>query len=288
MGCDFDAVFVTQTVFLADQLFTEAIEIARLYEKNFSRFIDESELSHLNRVKSMNVSKEFLSVYNISYDLYKRTGGIFNPLLQVDRIGYNQTFDNVRDVKKIFDNTLIYNREMDKITIDGNKIVLSDQHRLDFAGFLKGYVAQKIVENTSGDEGAIINIGGDIYTKCCDKKGQDFVLEIENPYDKKNTIKVSANDKALCTSGTYKRKWRVDGKEVCHILDQSTKKSVNSDVVSVSVLHKNGAFADAFATCAIVLGAREASKFFAEQDVDFALICKNGDIITSDIFKKKV
>lgn len=285
MGCDFDALFVAESVFVADRIFTEAIEIAKLYEKNFSRFDGESELSRVNREKNVNVSKEFLRVLSTACDLHKETLGRYNPLLQVEKIGYDRSFDKLnshtlRDVKE-----RSYNSDLNDLKIIDSQVFLDSEHKLDFGGFLKGYVAQKITKEIASENGMIINIGGDIFVCGSDCRGDKFIIEIEHPHDAQKNIKIPVKDKAICTSGTYKRKWFLGVEKVHHIIDGDTRKSVKSDIFSASVLHKNGAVADAFATCAIVMGSDDAQNFLKSRDVEFVLMCENGDILTSDIFK---
>ena len=67
----------------------------------------------------------------------------------------------------------------------------------------------------------------------------------------------------------YKRKWKCIDGDVHHIIDSRSRISVQSDVVSASVIHKDGAVADAYATYAIVLGMERALDFLQSEGIDF-------------------
>jgi len=285
MGCDFDMTFIAKTAAQADRYFTQAYNIAKSFEKKFSRFDRNSELSFANKNKSLKVSQEFLEVYWVAYDLYKKTHKQFNPLVQVSCIGYDKTFEKITDCKTDDLNKSDYNINLDDVVILPHRMILQDSQRLDFGGFLKGYVAQRIAEDINSGYGIIINIGGDMYVRDSGQDGKKFIVEIAHPKDESKNIFFSVLNKALCTSGTYKRTWTSHHGKKHHILDTKTKDSTRTDIMSASVIHEKGAVADAYATLAVTLGSQKAKKFFDEQQVEFVLVCSNGDIITSDNFK---
>ncbi len=285
MGCDFELAFITDSVEKADDYFTEAFDIAQFYEKKFSRFDNESELSQLNKNKLLVVSREFLDVYHIACDLYQKTQKKFNPLMQVSKLGYNKTFDEIqRERVGAIDSQ--YNIDLDDVIVNKNEITLQDTQNLDFGGFLKGYVAQKITQKINKDNGTIINVGGDIYVSGLDTDNRPFEIEIINPDNEDKNIKVSILDRALCTSGTYKRNWKYGNNRKHHILDTAQKDSAKTDIISATVLHDNGAIADAYATLAVALGKQRAIEFLTKQNIDFVIICKNSDIMISDNIKQ--
>jgi len=169
---------------------------------------------------------------------------------------------------------LEYNIDMEKIVVAGSKITLQENQVLDFGGFLKGHVAQVIVQSFPSISGVVVNIGGDIYVG-----GNSFEMEIINPIKGGKNIKVVLENEALCTSGVYKRKWKVDGQSKHHILDVKTKNSAMKEIISASVIDINGGRADAYATMAVAMGVEKAKKFFEENDISGVLICTDSAII---------
>ncbi len=291
MGCDFDMTFIAESVEKADGYFTEAIKIASFYEDKFSRFNDVSELSYVNKNKSAEISPEFLNIFKIAFELYKKTDGKFNPLLQVSRIGYDQSFEkiieNLNEKNKEIEEreNLQYNSKLENITISENCLTLQKDQELDFGGFLKGYVAQEITQKIKSANGMIINIGGDIYVSGKDCEQKKFEIEIVNPHDENKNIKISVENKAICTSGIYKRKWKNNNENKHHIINSQSKDSAETDIISASVINESGAIADSYATLAITLGSKKAQDFLKKENIEFIIICKNGAIIKSANFK---
>lgn len=279
MGCDFDMTFIADSVKQSDEYFAKSLVIAQEFEKCFSRFDQRSELSRLNQQKKMEVSQEFLEVWFMAYNLYQETKGIFNPLVQVSEIGYDRTFENIGRGDRVEGN-LEYNIDMDKIEVVGNKIILQKEQVLDFGGFLKGHVAQIIVQSFSNVSGVVVNIGGDIYVG-----GNVFEMEIINPIKDGKNVKVVLENEALCTSGVYKRKWKTDGQSKHHILDVKTKNSAMKEIISASVIDINGGRADAYATMAVAMGVSKTKMFFEKNNIVGVLICADGVIITTGNIK---
>ena len=234
----------------------------------------------------MVVSKEFLEVYLIAQSFYRKTNGKFNPLMQVSKIGYDKSFEKLGKDEIIQSKITDYDINMEQIVLKGNKITLEKTQKLDFNGFLKGYVVQKISQSIKSDNGFIINIGGDMYVKGVDQNQEKFIVEIVHPLDESKNISFPIKDKALCTSGIYKRKWKTANGKKHHILNTVTRDSAKTNILSVSILHSNGAKTDALATLAITLESKGVDAFLKEwQDLEYVLIDVRGDIITSKGFK---
>jgi len=283
MGCDFDLTFVSSSVSKADQYFTRALTIAMEYEDKFSRFKKNSELSLLNKYKSLAVSGEFLKVYKIAKKISKKTEGRFNVLEQVSSIGYNTSFEKLsrRQVEQKGSNE--YNNNLSEIKIRNKSIYLKEKQSLDFGGFLKGLVVQDINRQINNKYGSIINIGGDLYVSGLDPANNKFKIEIINPLNKNNKIIVDITNTAICTSGVYKRKWKKGNINKHHILNPNYKDSAETDILSASIFHKNGALADAYATMSIVMKSKRAINFLNSQKIPFVIITKDAKIISKNI-----
>ena len=85
------------TVISDDPSTLERIECVLDYfwsiEVEFSRFRSDSALSVLNREKIQKVSSRFVTLMRLSQQKHSETKGHFNPLVQVARLGYSQSFD---------------------------------------------------------------------------------------------------------------------------------------------------------------------------------------------------
>ena len=286
MGCDLEVSLIMQDTQASDaeSLFNALHRICQEYENIFSRFLTTSELNVVNQSNSnpFIVSDIFQDVFTLSQALYKDTHELFNPLMQVAKIGYNTTFTDIPNNQQAVD-TVTYDANPSHIqhNAQDNQLTLANTQALDFGGFLKGHVAQKMAEMCGTCHGVIINLGGDIYTIGKDADNQMFKYYIYNPITDTYTIEVPIYNAALATSGNYKRVWHVGSVQYSHIVDTKTKTSTQTSLVSATVIHKSGAYADAYATVAMTLPWQEAIAFLEGKNVAFILIDAHGLIKSS-------
>ena len=81
----------------------------------------------------------------------------------------------------------------------------------------------------------------------------------------------------MATSGDYRNFREVDGKRVSHILDPRTGRPVSHALASATVLHRECAFADAYATALMVLGPDEGLAFAERLELPVLLLVRNAD-----------
>ncbi|NTW25757.1 MAG: FAD:protein FMN transferase, partial [Lentimicrobium sp.] len=94
---------------------------------------------------------------------------------------------------------------------------------------------------------------------------------------------VKLKNKALATSGNYRRYFLKDGIKYAHTIDPKTGFPVNHTVLSVSVLANDCITADAYATAFMVMGLEKTKKFLAlNPDLDAYIIYSdaNGKLST--------
>ncbi|WP_154224076.1 FAD:protein FMN transferase [Marinicella rhabdoformis] len=127
----------------------------------------------------------------------------------------------------------------------------------DLGGIAKGYAVDVAVEilQQHGIQHAIINAGGDL--RALGQKGETpWTIAIQSPknWQPLALIKVNENE-AIFTSGNYQRYKAFDGKRYAHIIDPLTYYPV-SEIVSATVIAKDGMLADAAATALVVAGKK--------------------------------
>ncbi len=287
MGTEYSIAIVCESKELAYKMYKMGLNDIEEYEARFSRFLPNSELSLLNKKKSMAVSTLFLRVTLKAYQLFNKTKGIFNPLVSISRLGYDKNFSDLENNKKINDDES-YDIDFSSVKIDKSKsyISLNEGQNLDYGGFLKGYLAELIAEKiksySSDIRGVIVNIGGDIHTKGLDKNGDRFVFSIYNPILKNEDIVVTLYDQSLATSGTYKRSWLNLSQKIHHILDISGYHNPDNDIISASIIHKDGSFSEAYTKVFINVEYKKAMELLGEDNIDFIIIKNNGEIIKNN------
>lgn len=281
MGTTLEVALVTDNFAKAEKAFAHVLEMAQAYERTFSRFQNQSELSRLNHQKNMRVSGSFIEVTRTAQKLHAQTCGIFNPLLQIEKLGYDVSFEKIspRTSSAVIEP---YDIDMTKVLVDeqSHEVHIGEKQKLDYGGFLKGFVAERIAESLSSFYGVIVNIGGDIFTHGFDANGQKFLFNFYNPITDTFSEAFPLHNEAMATSGTYKRSWVVGEKKVSHIIDASLENPA-SNLVSATIIADHGDTAEAYATTAICLGKEKAQVFLNERGVRYALITKDGRVTST-------
>ncbi len=288
MGTDFSIVIVCHNNDLADTLAHAGIEKIRTYEARFSRFQSTSELTRVNTEKDTHASPIFMEVTQKAYELFVRTKGIFNPLVQIEKLGYTKNFEDIA-VTNTAHTVEEYDIDFSATVIDSarSRIILNEGQKLDFGGFLKGYlaevIAREIKEHSPLITGVIVNIGGDIHAQGYDVDENEFAFTIYNPVTKDEDTSISLHNKSLATSGTYKRTWVNKNSPVHHILDMSGTRNPDSDIVSASVIHEDGGTSEAYTKVFLSMKPEDASLLLQEETLPYLLIRNNGEVIKNCI-----
>lgn len=268
---------------LADQIADEVFLRCASYEAQFSRFIPTSELSLVNTQKHAVVSDEFFTVLEQCYKAYVTTNHAYNPLVQVGRLGYDRDFSQLLTVHEMPVPTN-YNIDFSSTVRDphSNTVILQADQQLDFGGFLKGYLAEKIAttiaQNYPQCQGAIVNLGGDLHTIGVDEVGEPFVFLIYNPILDVD-IPIVLTDTSLATSGIYKRTWNTSLGSQNHIVAKDGLTNPDSSLVSASAIHPDGGTTEAVAKALLIHGPTFVTQL--PLTFQYLLVTKEGNIISN-------
>jgi FAD:protein FMN transferase len=81
-------------------------------------------------------------------------------------------------------------------------------------------------------------------------------------------------DKAIATSGNYKRKRTIENQEYTHIINPLTSAN-NNEIISISLIANNCYLADAYATACIAMGLEKTLEFLKKQNIDGLIMCSD-------------
>jgi thiamine biosynthesis lipoprotein len=158
---------------------------------------------------------------------------------------------------------------------ENHSITLPIGAYIDFGGIVKGWCVEQLAKQyIQNVHGIIINLGGDIAAFGNDLYTKKFQMSIWNPITKKE-ISMKIHNEVLCTSGTYKRYWG----NYHHIIDPFILSSSQSDLLSASIIHKNGGICEAIATACIIWGKEKSINFLEQEKISYLLIEKTGEIM---------
>ena len=129
----------------------------------------------------------------------------------------------------------------------------------------------------------LVEIGGEVYAKGMRLDGEDWLVGLEKPVDSGSSnnplqLIIRLENKAIATSGNYRKFTIVDGKKYAHQMDPKTGFPTINTLLSVSVIADDCITADAYATALCVMGLEKAQEFLAaHREIEAYLISSNED-----------
>ena len=107
----------------------------------------------------------------------------------------------------------------------------------------------------------------------------DRPVEGSGAQDRSLEMVVSVTDRAICTSGSYRKFHETADGRISHTIDPGTGWPAANGLLSATVMAPTAAYADALATAFMVLGADQTRGFLAvhpELEVDVMLMSDDG------------
>lgn len=259
MGTDVHVALVGGTpdlVHLAEQRIHEL-------ELRWSRFLDTSEISCLNRAlgRPVIVSADTFTLVSRAVTAWQATGGRFDPTVGAALAdhGYDRDFadvartispaaGSVRPAPGLADIELI---------ADINAITLPDGVTIDPGGIGKGLAADLTAELllASGADGALVNLGGDLRALGRGPSSEGWAVTVDDPiHTGHELLRLAISEGAVATSSRLLRRWQTTEGEAHHLIDPSTGQPAQTDVVAVTVVAGEAWWAEALTKTLFLAG----------------------------------
>ena len=236
---------------------------------SLSIYNNNSLISNINSGDSVNTDFLFNTVFDVSKEINEKTNGAFDPSIS-PLVNY-WGFYNYTGVKEILVdsteiNNILKNIGFGKIKIKNNLVQLPTNMSLDFNSIAQGYTVDLIGSHLRkvGVNDFLINVGGENLASGKNQEGDIWKIGIEKPTNKINydyKLILSLNNKAIATSGNYRKFHKINGKKYSHVIDPSTGYPAYNRLLSVSVIHDDCMIADAYATAFMVMGVKKTKDF---------------------------
>ena len=263
-----------------DALTAAAQEINRL-ESLLSRTRAGSDVSALNETGSANLSDETVQLLRDALHYAEVTGGAFDVTIAPLVEAWNIHGENPRVLTADEIAALLPLVGSHHLQLSGNTAALDEGCAIDLGGIAKGYASDVIARlyRDRGMTGGWISLGGNVYAHGTKPDGSLWNVAIRDPQDTTGSAAmVQLSNQFAVTSGGYQRYFTgSDGTVYQHILDPKTGIPAMSDLLSVTIVNKNGAMADAYSTALYVMGESGAVDFWREHSTEFDMI-----LITAD------
>lgn len=243
-------------------------------DQSLSTFNKTSIISQVNCNEDPTTDNMFREVFTLAENISQETEGAFDitvaPLVNEWGFGFKKGITPTRQVVDSLRNIVGYQ----KVALtDNGKIKKQDPRiMLDCSAIAKGYgcdVVARLLRN-KGVSNFMIEIGGEIVTRGFNQKQEPWRIGVNKPTDDSlNTSQelqtiLNVTDIAMATSGNYRNFYYKNGKKYAHTIDPKTGYPVQHNILSATVLAKNCATADAYATSFMVLGLEGAQKILQQ------------------------
>jgi thiamine biosynthesis lipoprotein len=242
----------------------QAFEALKKVDALMSTYKEDSEISILNREGKAQVSEETLEVIEDAIKFSNLTDGAFDitcrPLINLWKKAKKE--EKIPAEEEIEEAISLVGYQ--RIILEGNQIRLEKKGmQIDLGGIAKGYAVDKAIEalKKNSIKRALVNAGGDLYGLGTDPQGEKWQIGIQDPRDEDKIIDIiKVKDKAVATSGDYRRYFTLKGKRFSHIVNPKTGLTVQDVPMSVTIIGPDATTTDALATGVFVLGPEEGMR----------------------------
>ena len=258
--------------------------IADHHEKNIIKIIDHidfvasnykinSEIAIINKQPTnteLYISNDLYNILNIAEDINKLSNGAYNIMLGKvsSKLGFAPDFNM----------DLIQDKEDGYLLINDNKLIKQSKNWFDLSSIAKGYAVQLIHEYliTNNLTNHLIDIGGELIVNGSNHSTHWMIgIQDPNSFNDKaiHVIKNNDNFLAIATSGEYRNFKISDNKMITHTIDPKTLLSIDSKILSVTIVHEESATqADAMATAFNVIGYPDALNIANDNNIAMMLV----------------
>ncbi len=273
-------------------------EIARI-EKTYSRFLDDSLLSQLNKKLGVwqEAPEEFISLLLEAQEFKEKTGGQFDITLKstLDRLGYDKGYSfEPKPAPKpgpavgLLQGVLKGLGEWgDPVQVDAKRGKILLRREIEFGGFGKGYTLDRVAAllDAQGVDHYYVNAGGDVFARRGRNGAPPWTILLEHPDDPTKAIgKMELDGQSLAGSAPNRRKW---GKGLHHLINAKTGKPATG-VKAIFVLAKTGAEADAYATALFCAGFEEGIFLSHHLPVELLMVSSEDKLYQSEGFEAEL
>lgn len=255
-----------------------------------SNYRDDSEISHINQQHStewLTVSPEIAQLLNISKYVHERSKGCFDLTVKplFDLWGFSRHENRVPAADEIA--KAMQHVGMQKLEIDlaQNRIhKLDPDIGIDLSGIAQGYSVQMLANylESQGLHNYLVEIGGEMKVKGTKADQQHWRVAIQKPLPNTGNIHrilamQDTQGTAIMTAGTYRNFFEDHGKSYSHIIDPRTGAPVTHQLLSVTILHDDPTWADAWDTALLCMGEQEAQQLAESEALKVFLIYQTGN-----------
>ena len=273
---------------LGEDFHSQVDSILLEVDSSLSIYKDYSVISKLNNREIVTADTLFSEVFLAAKKVYTQTEGNFDcsvkPLVNAwgfykDKFGDSIVIDSAK-----FRKILPY-VGFDKISLIADTLVMPKGMSLDFNSIAQGFTVDVIARffENKNIKNYLIEVGGELLAKGKNADGNIWRVGVDKPsedIDVKERFQfiLDLENKALATSGNYRKFYEQDGVKYAHTINPFTGFPAQNRLLSVTVIHDNCMLADAYATAFMVMGVKKTKQFVASNpEIEIYLVYTGND-----------
>ncbi|MFL5796374.1 MAG: FAD:protein FMN transferase [Actinomycetota bacterium] len=285
MGSDVHVIVVGAPVSALDA----ARDLIAGLERRWSRFLDDSEVTVMNREagRPVRVSGATLALVERAVEGARITDGRYDPTLlrAIERAGYDRSFELLTDRDVGAPDGL-----EDPVTVAGYERILVDRAEstvtvprgvgFDSGGIGKGFAVDLVVEALmlEGAAGACVNVGGDLRVEGTAPSGGPWLAGVEHPTRSRLAARVSLTRGAVATSSRARRAWGPSNDRRHHLIDPATGRPAVTSVVAATAVAAEGWQAEVLAKAAFLAGPVEGPALLESLGAQGLVVDEDGTV----------
>lgn len=275
------------TVYGDAALLDEAETLIGSLEEQVSVTDEHSDIYAIDHTGSGSLSGNAAELMEQALELCRRTGGALDisvyPIVQA--WGFTTGSYQVPDEETI--QSLLPLVDYTQIQYDAatGVVTLPEGMEIDLGSVAKGYAGQLAAQmlREHGVQSALLNLGGNVQTVGTKPDGSPWQIGIKDPQGEDAMMVLSVEDQAVVTSGGYERYFEQDGQTYWHIMDPSTGHPADSDLLSVTIVGKQGIICDGLSTSLFVMGLEKAADLWAQSgDFEAVFVTASGEVYITE------
>lgn len=273
--------------------------IFKLVDRSVNTYQKSSLISHLNAGDTLMPDPVMDSLFKISRTIYRASAKAFDPTVGplVNFWGFGPDKNRSIDSSQVDSLKSQIGFEYLDFT-PGKRFHLPAGFSLDFNAVAQGYTVDLIADylESEGVKNYMVEVGGEVKCKGRNRQEEVWRIGVDKPteqIDQQDRFQfiLKLDNRALATSGNYRKFWTdpQSGVRYAHTIDPRSGYPAKNTLLSVSIISKEAATADALATAVMVLGKKEGLDFLAQwpEPVECYLISSQASDSTWEVYQSE-
>jgi FAD:protein FMN transferase len=262
-------------------------------DRSVSLYLPSSLICQFNRSgKGIKVDETFKVLVKKAMAINKDTQGAVDVTVKplVDAWGFGAVKAlNKPDSAAV--NKILKHVGANKIWLQGNVLHKRDAKvQIDLNGIAQGYTADRLAQllESKGVKCYMAEIGGELRVKGNKPDGKPFSVGVEGiepddmgPASYRRVVALTSG--AITTSGNYRKYVESNGKKLSHLIDPRTGHPADNEMISVTVIAKDGITADGYDNGFMVMGLSKTLQTLAHRaDMGAYIVYRKPDGAVAD------